>query len=406
LKTKYVILAILAAVILTASVSIVGTLTVTTILGNRDDVYYITFDKDEVDKESLEKFEEVRDLLNEKYIEEIDEDVLIEGMIAGLAEALGDPYTVYVDKDTMDSMNIDSEGQYSGIGVTISTASTGVGILILDVNELGPAFEEGVLAGDRIVRVNDVDVTFEDDISYVASIVRGQVGTDVEIEVIREDTPRNPVFTITRRVVNSIDVESEILEGDTGYIKIKSFTQDSPEEFINAYNDLVDTGFDSLILDLRDNPGGSLYAVVYIADLLMDGGIITYTVDRDNVREDYEAGPGGVNIPMVVLVNEYSASASEMLSGALRDNGLATIVGTTTFGKGLVQGVYDLDDGSGLRVTIAKYFTPSGVSIQDVGVVPDVELEPLEEYLDDPVSAIPFEDDIQLHKALELLGAR
>ncbi|MBN1624671.1 MAG: S41 family peptidase [Clostridia bacterium] len=406
MKTKYVILAILAAIILTASVSIVGTLTLTTILNNRDDVYYITFDKDEVDRDSIEKFEEVRDLLHEKYIEEIDEDVLIEGMTAGMAAALGDPYTVYVDKDTMDAMNIDSDGQYSGIGVTISTATTGVGILVLDVNELGPAFEAGMLAGDRIIRVNDIDVMFEEDLSYVASVVRGQVGTDVEIEVIREDTPRNPVFTITRRIVNSIDVTGEVLEGDTGYIKIKSFTQDSPDEFIAVFNELVETGMDSLIIDLRDNPGGSLYSVIYIADLLMDDGIITYTVDRENVREDYEAGGGGVDLPIAVLVNEYSASASEMLSGALRDNGMATIVGTTTFGKGLVQGVYDLDDGSGLRVTIAKYYTPSGVSIQDVGVVPDVELEPLEEYLNKPVSSIPFEDDIQLQKALEILGAR
>ncbi len=406
MKTKYVILAVLAAVILTASVSIVGTLTLTTMLGNRDDVYYITFDKDDVDKDSIEKFEEVRDLLHEKYIDDIDEDIFIEGMTAGLAASLGDPYTMYVDKDTMDSMNIDSDGQYSGIGVTISAATTGFGILVLDVNELGPAYEAGVLAGDRIVRVNDVDIMFEEDISYVASIVRGQVGTDVEIEVIREDTPRNPVFTITRRIVNSIDVIGEVLDGDTGYIKIKSFTQDSPDEFIEVFNGLVETGMDSLIIDLRDNPGGSLYAVVYIADLLMDDGIITYTIDGDNVREDYEAVRGGVDLPMVVLVNENSASASEMLSGALRDNGLATIVGTTTFGKGLVQGVYDLDDGSGLRVTIAKYYTPSGICIQDLGVVPDVELEPLEDYLNKPVSSIPFEDDIQLHKALEILGAR
>lgn len=406
MKTKYVVLAILVAVILTASVSIVGTLTLTTILDNRGDVYNISFDKDEVDKESIKKFEEVRDLLHEKYIEDIDEDVLLEGMTAGLAASLGDRYTVYVDKATMDSMNIDSEGQYSGIGVTISTANTGVGIVVLDVNELGPAFEEGMLAGDRIVRVNDLDVTFEDDLSYVASVVRGQVGTDVEIEVIREDADINPVFIITRRVVNSIDVQGEVLEGDTGYIKIKSFTQDSPEEFIETFNRLIETGMDSLIIDLRDNPGGSLYSVVYIADLLMKDGIITYTVDREGNREDYEAGGAGVDLPMVVLVNEYSASASEMLSGALRDNGLATVVGTTTFGKGLVQGVYDLDDGSGLRVTIAKYYTPSGVCIQDIGIVPDVELEPMEEYLNDPVSSIPFEDDIQLHKALEILGAR
>jgi len=406
LKTKYAVLAILAAVVLTASVSIVGTLTISTILGNRDDVYYITFDKDEVDKASVQKFEEVRDLLHEKYIEEFTDDVLLEGMTAGMAAALGDPYTMYVDKDTMDSMNIDSEGQYSGIGVTISTANTGVGIMVLDVNELGPAYEAGMLPGDRIIRVNDIDVMFEEDLSYVANVVRGEVGTDVEIEVIREDTPRNPVFTITRRVVNSIDVEGELLEGNTGYIKIKSFTQDSPDEFIEVYNNLANQGMDSLIIDLRDNPGGSLYAVVYIADLIMYDGIITYTIDKAGAREDYEAGGSGVNLPIAVLVNEYSASASEMLSGALRDNGLAKIIGTTTFGKGLVQGVYDLDDGSGLRVTIAKYYTPAGISIQDVGVVPDYELEPMEEYLNKPVSSIPFEDDIQLHKALEVLGAR
>lgn len=406
MKTKYVVLAILAAVILTASVSIVGTLTLTNIFKDNGDVYEITFDKEEVDKDSIEKFEEVRELLHEKYIEDIDEDVLIEGMTAGMAASLGDRYTMYVDKDTMDSMNIDSEGQYSGIGVTISLATSGFGIVVLDVNELGPAYEAGMLAGDIIVRVNDEDVAFEDDIAYLASIVRGEVGTDVEIEVVREDTAENPVFTITRQIVNSIDVEGELLEGNTGYIKIKSFTKDSPDEFIEAFNELAQEDIEKLILDLRDNPGGSLYAVIYIADLLMDDGIITYTIDREENREDYEATQGGVDIPIVVLVNEYSASASEMLSGALRDNGLATIVGTTTFGKGLVQGVYDLEDGSGLRVTIAKYYTPAGTSIQDIGIVPDVELEPAEDYINSPVSSIPFEDDVQLQKALEILGVR
>lgn len=405
MKTKTVIFIVIVAIILTAALSVVGTLTAVTIFDNRQDRYYIYFNADEIDPSNIDKFNEVRDLLQEKFLDYTDENDLLEGAIAGMAEAFNDPYTMYVDKETWSLMTEDSEGEYSGIGVTITVPNEGIGILVLDVNELGPAHDSGVLAGDRIVRVNDYDISYSEDLSYVASIVRGEAGTDVEIEVIRDGENKNLVFTINRRVVNSIEVTGEMLEGNTGYIKLSSFSQDSPIEFEAKFNELGQAGMDSVIIDLRDNPGGSLWSVISIADMLMEKGIITYTIDRDNNREDYKAKAGGVNIPIVVLVNEYSASASEMLAGALRDNGLATVIGTTTYGKGLVQGVYELEDGSGVRITIAKYYMPSGVSIQDIGVVPDIELEPADEYKNMPVSSIPFEEDVQLQRALVELGA-
>lgn len=405
MKTKTIIFIVVIAVLLTAALSIVGTLTAVTIFDNRQDRYYLQFDASEVDPDNIDKFNEVRDLLQKNFLEYTDENDLLEGAIAGMAAGFDDPYTMYVDEEAWSIMTEDSEGEYSGIGVTITVPTEGNGILVLNVNELGPAHDVGVLAGDRIIRVEEYDMIYEEDLSWVASIVRGDVGTKVEIEVMRVGESEPLVFNIERRIVNSIEVTGEMLEGDTGYIKISSFSQDSPQEFAAKFNELGQAGMDSVIIDLRDNPGGSLGAIYSIADMLMDDGIITYTIDRDNKRDDYEATKGGVDLPIVILVNKYSASASEMLAGALRDNDMALVIGTTTYGKGLVQGVYELEDGSGIRITVAKYYTPSGICIQDIGIEPDIELEPLEEYEYSPVSAIPFEDDVQLQRALDELRA-
>jgi carboxyl-terminal processing protease len=388
---------------MTAALSVVGTLSVTTVLNNRQDRYYIDFNAAEVDPANIDKFNEVRELLQEEYLEYTDENTLLEGAIAGMAASFGDPYTRYVDKETWAMMTEDSEGEYSGVGVTITIPTVGTGILILDVNELGPAQDAGILPGDRVVRVDDYDVEYSEDLQYVASLVRGDVGTDVELEIVREGESENLVFTITRRLVNSIEVTGEMLDNNIGYLKIDSFSQDSPQEFVDVFNELGSSGMQSIVIDLRDNPGGSLGAIFNITDMLMDDGIITYTIDRDGNREDYKASKGGVSLPIVVLVNEYSASASEMMAGALRDNGYALVVGVTTYGKGLVQGVYELEDGSGLRVTVAKYYTPSDVCIQDIGIVPDIVVEPLDDFRNKPVSAIPFEEDVQLQRAIEEL---
>ncbi len=405
MRTKSVILILVVAVIMTAALSVVGTLAAVTIFDNRQDRYYIHFDASEVNPENIDKFNEVRDLLSNKFLEYTDENILLEGAIAGMASSFGDPYTRYVNKEDWKLMTADSEGEYSGIGVTITVPNEGLGILILDVNELGPAHEIGILAGDRVVRVNEYDVSYSNDLNFVASIVRGDVGTDVEIEVMREGEVENLVFRINRRLVNSIEVVGEMLEGNTGYIKIRSFSQDSPTEFAEIFNEIGIAGMDSVIIDLRDNPGGSLGAILSIADMIMEKGIITYTIDRNEDRKNYKATRGGVDLPIAILVNEYSASASEMLAGALRDNGLATVIGTVTYGKGLVQGIYELEDGSGLRITIAKYYTPSDVCIQDIGIIPDIEIEVADEFKRMPVSAIPFEEDIQLQRAMEELGA-
>lgn len=411
MKTKTVVFIVVISVILTAAFSVVGTLTAVSIFGNDNggyddetDTYTIQFDASEVDKEDIDKFNEVRELMKQKFINYTDEGDLLEGAIAGMTEAFDDPYTMYVDEETWSMMTEDSEGEYSGVGVTIQVPNEGVGILVLIVNPIGPAKEAGIMEGDRIIRVNEYDITYENDLQYVASMVRGDVGTDVELEVLREGEPEPLVFTITRRIVNSIEVTGEMLDDTIGYMRISSFSQDSPNEFAEKFNELVEEGMESVVLDLRDNPGGSLYAIANIADMLMAEGIITYTIDREGNREDYKASGRGVDLPIMILVNEYSASASEMLAGALGDNDLATVIGTTTYGKGLVQGVYELDDGSGVRITIAKYYTPAGVCIQDMGITPDIELEPLDEYKYSPISFIPFEDDVQLQRAIEELG--
>lgn len=405
-KTRNVVLTVIIAVILTASLSVVSTLGVLTMVEFSQGRTRLVFNSEAVGLKDIDKYNEVRNLLKNKYIEEVDEATLFEGSIEGMVASLRDPYTVYVDKQLMEMTKADSEGEYSGIGVTISIPHSGIGILIIDVNELGPAFQEGIKAGDRVVRVGENDISYTSDLNYVASLVRGEVGTAVEIEVIREEEKETQslVFNITRQIVNSIDVEGRIIDSDIGYMRIRSFTQDSPEEFADIFNSLVEEGLNSLIIDVRDNPGGSLYAVLSIADMIMDEGVITYTIDRNDKKEYFRATKGGLDLPIVILVNGYSASASEMLAGALKDNGLATIVGTTSFGKGLVQGVYDLDDGSGVRITIAKYYTPGNICIQDIGIEPDIEVVLDSEYENKLVTSVPKEDDLQLKKAIEILS--
>jgi carboxyl-terminal processing protease len=405
-RTGRVIFIVVIAVILTASLSIVGTLGVFTMVEFDNGRTRLVFDSSAVDRDDVEKFNEVRKLLKEKYIGEVDESTLFEGSIAGMVASLGDPYTMYVDKELMELTSADSEGEYSGIGVTITIPKTGIGILIIDVNELGPAYAEGMEAGDRVISVDGEDVRYSSDLNYVAGIVRGEVGSEVEIEVLRDNNGETEtlVFNITRQIVNSVDVEGEMKEEDIGYIRIRSFTQDSPSEFADIYNDLANDGMQSFIIDVRDNPGGSLYAILNIADMIMEEGVITYTVDKNEDKEYFRATRGGVDIPIAILINGYSASASEMLAGALRDNGLATVIGTTSFGKGLVQGVYNLEDGSGVRITIAKYYTPADVCIQDIGIEPDIVVELDSEYDDDLVTEVPEEDDLQLKKAIETLS--
>ncbi|MBN2852474.1 MAG: S41 family peptidase [Clostridia bacterium] len=393
----------LMSIILTIALSVTSTLAVVKYAEVKNPKYVIEFNQDEVEFSSIKVFNEVVDYLKNEYIDEVDMNKAVISATAGVVASVDDPFTMYVPKEYMESMMEKSEGNYIGIGVVITNPTEGRGTLITTVYPDGPANQSGVLPGDLILKVDDEDVSGITDLSYIASIVKGEKGTDVTINVYRAIEDRYIDFTITRDEVNSIEVEGRIEEGNIGYIKIISFSQDSAVEFINVLKDLISQGMENLVLDLRDNGGGDYSAILNIANLFIDGKLITYTIDKNGKKDEQYARSGSLGMPMVVMVNGYSASASEMLTGALKDYKIATVIGETTYGKGSVQAVHKLSDGSGLRVTIAKYYTPNGVCIHGIGIEPDETILPEDDYINYPTSLIPREDDVVLDRAIEIL---
>jgi carboxyl-terminal processing protease len=364
--------------------------------------HVISFDAEAVDLENVVKFNQVRSILKNDYYMSIDENKLIEGATRGLAEALGDPYTVYFDKDQMQTFLEKSEGSYVGIGVTVNVDDNGL-LTVIEPTENSPAQKAGMKQGDKIVKVDGKDVTEFSDENLIISMIKGKENTNVNITVYRPAEDRYLQFDITRKRIKASNIKSEIIDGDIGYIRLVMFDSEIASYFMNDLNSMKKKGIKGLIIDLRDNPGGSYEQVVKIADSLLPEGIIVYTEDRDGKKSVKNSGKSSVGLPMVLLINGNSASASEILAGAVKDHGAGKLVGTTTFGKGLVQELKLLKDGSGLKVTVSKYFTPSGVCIHGTGIKPDIEVGVLDDYKNYPVSQIPRDRDIQLKSAIEAL---
>lgn len=369
---------------------------------NFDPMYAITFNRNKVDFENIKKYKRVRDLIENYYYKDVDENALLEGSISGLANSLNDPYTVYFTKDQMKMFNEKSQGSYVGIGVSITMDDNGL-LTVIEPFEDSPALKAGIKKDDRIIKVDDQDVTSIRDEDMIISMIKGVENTEVKITVLRPSEGRSIDFTMKRQKIKIVNISSEVLNENIGYIKISMFDNDIAKYFGNHLNDLLKKKIKGLIIDLRDNPGGDYGQVVAIADRILPEGLIVYTEDRAGNREEEKSDATELNIPLAILVNGNSASASEVLSGAVKDHKKGTLVGTKTFGKGLVQAVVNLDDGSGLKVTVSRYFTPSGKSIHGEGITPDVVVDVAEEYLYMPVSQIPREDDVQLDKAIEVI---
>ncbi|MFA7674291.1 MAG: S41 family peptidase [Clostridia bacterium] len=358
----------------------------------------------EFTEEQLQKFNEVYDLLKEASIYEIDSDEMMEAIIGGMTSVF-DKYTMYVPKEYADTIRESSEGEYKGIGVTITIPEDGIGAEVVQVNTEGDAYTKGVKAGDIIIQVEDIVLTADMSLEYIASIVKGEEGTSVTITVYRPSEEKNVVFTIIRKLINTVDATGHIIEGtDIGYVYIGGFSADMLDEFSATFNRMVlEEGMTKVIIDLRDNPGGDFYTAVSLADAFIESGVITTLADGTGYSEEYTADSYAISLPMVILVNENSASASELFSGAMQYYGLATIVGMTTYGKGVAQSVYDLEDGSQVRVTSYKYLLPGGNCIDGIGIVPDIEVLPAEGFEDTYVSELEQENDAQLLKAIEIL---
>ena len=340
-------------------------------------------------------------------IYDIDHDKMMEAIIAGMSSVF-DAYTMYVPEEHAQSIRESSSGEYKGIGVTIVTPEDGIGAEVVSVNPTGDAYVKGVKPGDIIIKVEDMELTKSMSLEYIASMVKGEEGTYVNITIWRPSEEKEIQFNIMRMLINTIEVTGKMIEGtDIGHVYISSFSADMLDEFVDIFNDLVlKQGMKKLVLDLRDNPGGDFYAAVSLADAFIEDGVITTLADGTGYEEEYTSDSYAVSIPTVILVNENSASASELFSGAMKHYGLATIVGTQTFGKGVAQSIYDLDDGSQLRVTSYQFLLPDDTCIDGIGITPDVEVLPFEGYEDAYVDSLELEHDAQLQKAIEILESK
>ena len=355
---------------------------------------------DGADDEEVRKLQHVYDLLNQHYFTEIDPNFIIEGAADGMANSFKDPYTVYMPKEEYSSYLEHADGSYVGIGVTVQMDENGL-LTIIEPFDGSPALEVGLLRGDKIIKVDDTDVTGIRDEDTIIRMIKGVEDTEVNITVFRESENKSLEFTITRKRIKIVNVNGRIIENDIAYIRMNMFDNHAYEDFSTQVSKLTEQGAKALIVDLRDNPGGSYDQVVKICDILLPKGVIVYTLDRNGKKYEELSGEESLDIPTAILVNGYSASASEIMAGALKDHGAGVVVGTTTFGKALVQSLVGFNDGSGLKFTVSRYFTPGGTDINAIGIVPDMEVEPLEQYKHAPASQIPYEEDVQLKRAID-----
>lgn len=316
----------------------------------------------------------VRDTLIEKYDGEINDDVLLEGAIKGMTSALNDPYTVFMNNDEFEKLIKQSNGSMTGIGVNIANLDNKI-VIVSPIKD-SPAEKAGIKSNDVIEKINDVAYT-GDQLSEAVSVISNSVGSEIKFTIDREGTNPFDVVIKPQEVKLSV-IDGEMLDSSMGYIRIHSFmNENTTEDFKNKIEELKGQGMKGLIVDLRENPGGLLSEAVGVASqFIPKDKIITYTVDKyENRNESLSVGGIAEGMPLVILVNEDSASASEVVTGALRDYKVATIVGNTTFGKGIVQQTVRFNNGiGGLKVTISKYYTPNGENIHKIGIVPDVEV--------------------------------
>ncbi len=321
------------------------------------------------------KIEIIEDTIEKYYLAESDPASLEDGLYSGMVDALGDPYSVYYSADELEEIQQKSEGIYYGIGAYISKGLTDEFCTISGTIEGTPAQEAGLRAGDLIYEVDGVLAQGMETTELVA-LIKGEEGTTVTLTLIREGESDYLYIPVERRRIESPTVEWEMLENGIAYIGITEFDDVTTDQFTEAMAECKAKGMEALVLDLRSNPGGNLTTVCEVARMLIPDGLIVYTEDKQGNRQDYTAqGERKTDVPMVVLVNGYSASASEILAGAIQDYGVGTIMGTTTFGKGIVQRIISLSDGSAVKLTVSKYYTPKGNDIHEKGIVPDVEVE-------------------------------
>ena len=321
------------------------------------------------------KLSYLKKLIDETYLHDVKEKDLNEGIYKGYVEGLGDQYSAYYDKKETKELSESLDGSFSGIGAVMTQdASSGV-ITITQVYDDSPAKKAGIKAGDILYRVEEKTVTGKD-LDKVVSWIKGKKGTKVNLTLLRGTNSDKIKVTATRDVINVETVKYKVLENQIGYISISEFDSVTGAQFAKALKQLQKKNIEGLVVDLRNNPGGSLSTVCDILDSILPKGLIVYTKDKNGKKEEYTSDEKHrLNLPMSVLVNGQSASASEIFAGAVQDYGKAEIIGTQTYGKGVVQNLFDLKDGTCVKLTTSEYFTPKGRNIDGKGITPDAKIE-------------------------------
>lgn len=345
--------------------------------------------------ENIEKIEHFQKLLTTYYYEDVPTEDLADGVLYGLMETVGDPYTCYYSAEEMVELNADLEGIFHGIGAYLEMDYDTGYAKISGIIDGTPASRSDIKVGDYIIKV-DGEEMYEMTLTDVVSRIRGEAGTQVVLTLNRNGVESE--VTVTRQNIETPTVTYELLEGEIGYISISEFDDVTTHQFIEAMEKFETDSAKGLILDVRGNPGGSLSTVVEICEQLLPKGMIVYTEDKYGNRSEYKCdGSNEFKLPLVLLIDGSSASASEILAGAIKDYEIGTLVGTTTYGKGIVQKIFSYEDGSAAKITVSKYYTPNGYNIHKVGIEPDVEVEfDSELYLNSEV-------DNQLEKAIEII---
>lgn len=353
-----------------------------------------------LDEESVKKLNEIYSYMYLYYYEDYELEDIQNAMYKGVMEGLDDPYSVYYTKEEYKDLRISTSGVYYGIGAGLNQNLNTMEVTVSKVYRGTPAEEAGLLNGDKIIKVNDIEATSME-LSDLVQHIRGEEGTKVHIQVYRESTEEMLEFDVERRNVVLPSIEGEMLENGIGYIQITEFQSETAAQFETMINELKSQGMKGMIVDVRANPGGYLSTVNKILDMVLPKGLLVYTEDKYGNRQEYSSDASCFDIPLVVLVDENSASASEIFAGAIKDYEWGTLVGTTTFGKGIVQNVIPLSDGDALKITTSKYFTPNGNYIHGVGIEPDVVVE--YEYTGPTDQAYDKQYDNQFLKAVEIM---
>lgn len=365
--------------------------------------------KEKVNQRQFPRMDELNKLIEENYLFDVDEKKVEESVYKGLFQGLDDPYSVYLDEEDYQSLMESTSGKYAGVGIVVSVSDDDF-ITVVSPIEGTPASEAGIRTGDKIIQVDEVSYTGSQ-MDEAVDKMRGEPNTDVNVTISRPVKDKaDEVFdvTLTRRIIQNHTVKSQILNGEIGYITINQFDENTYKEFSSEYNKVKKEGAKGIILDLRNNPGGVLPITVQIADMLLPKGPVVKTVDKHGNEEVESSGASMEDLPMTVIVNEGSASASEILAGALKDYGRAVIMGETTFGKGIVQRIFPLSEnvetGPGVKLTISEYYTPKGTKIHEIGVEPDIKSE----LADDITQLGPdhLDQDTQLRDAIDNITER